>query len=230
MNMGGVFLVEEAGVVLPLLVLAALGEVQDIDVAGDGGAQAGEVGCEGEVEIVMVEAVEGFGVERDFIEHGSSRSEEEAVHGLDVGDGPRWGGEDANGVSTGGMGVGDLAENKRRAGGDPFGADEAGGSSDADEVEVLEVLVEAGGEVGVEDFDVVVAEDDVSAAGLREPAGVAFGERFSVGDSDDFVRVVLEERGEILGGRGEAGVVDGANDDRSHWGNLSVDELFFPIK
>ena len=83
--------------------------------------------------------------------------------------------------------MGDLAEGVGRAGLEPVGADEAVGAGDADGVEDLEVGLEALGEEGGPDFDIVMGEYDDVALGAVEAAVVAFAEGFGVVDADDFV-------------------------------------------
>src|SRR5687768_8534030 len=98
--------------------------MEEVKVAGDREAKTGEVSREGEVEVVVVKAVEGGGVEADFVEHRAPRGDEQAIERTNAADDGRGRAEHMKRVLLfGAAAVRDLTKNIRRPGEAPFGAD-----------------------------------------------------------------------------------------------------------
>src|SRR5947209_969298 len=94
----------------PAIREVAVGGVNEIDVAGDGKAQAGQMRAIGKVNVVTVKAVECVGVKRQCVKNRSACRKEYAVERLDTSDERPRGAVDVEEQSALGVHVRDLPE------------------------------------------------------------------------------------------------------------------------
>ena len=99
---------------------------------------------------------------------------------------------------------------------------QAVGAGHADEVEAPQVAPQFGAQVGREDFDVVVAEDQELAAALGQASVVALAQGLGVVDADDLVGLGGQELLVILADRREFSRVDAADDHRDQAAGLGL--------
>src|SRR6185312_8838012 len=85
-QMDAVFKREQLLVSRPFTIEVSVGLVEDVQVAADGHPQAGQVGAEGEVDVVEVKAAEVVLVERDGLDDLAVGAEKHAVEGLHADD------------------------------------------------------------------------------------------------------------------------------------------------
>ena len=120
------------------------------DITAHREPESGAMCAEAEVEVVEVEAVERFAVERNRRRHLAAHRHEDAVERLDAGDDQRPAAQHHRRVAAVlGIGRRNEREHVRIAGGGPLARDETRRAGNADQVVVVEVAVDARREIGV---------------------------------------------------------------------------------
>src|SRR5262249_33142327 len=111
-----------------------------------------------------------------------------------------------------GLRIDRQTETMRIAGAVPGPVDELRRTGDADHVEFPQMLLEAICDVGRDEFDVIVAEDDIFAAGPEEAARIALAQRTCVRNMNELVRAIPKD-----------GLVVSAN-NRRPLGSMTADD------
>ena len=210
---------------LPSSIVGARRLVDQHDVAAHGEAKASAMRAKTEIEIVEVETIEGLGVEWNRRRYVAPHRHENAVERLDAGHDERPAAEHHRRVAARfRIGRGDQREYVRVARRGPLALDQARRARDADQIEVGEMPVEARGEIGREDLDVVVGQDQLRATRLRDSAVVAFSQRARVVNADDLDGLARVERPIVRRHPRKLARVDAADDD-GHRGALALQAI-----
>src|ERR1700722_8417458 len=163
-----------------------------------------------------MESIKRFGIKWNLLNDRSARGKKQTIHRLNPADGAGRRAKDSHDESLLRMLLRDLTENVWRPGRDPFAADQPTSARDSNEIELAQMLLEPSCEVGIENLNIIVAEDKMLATAPGDSARVTLANRSGIRNADDLARLVLEQPREIGRHRRKAGVIDRTNDDGNH--------------
>jgi hypothetical protein len=161
---------------MPFLIVRSRRFVQNMNIVGDSQTKTGEMGRKREVQIIMVKPVKSHGIKGNLLDHRPASGKEKSVHRMNPPECPPPRIENQYDKRVLKMPLGDLPENIRRAGRHPFATNQPVGPGDADQIEIVQMVLQTDREIRIENFDVIMAEDEIFPAALRKTACVALAQ------------------------------------------------------